>query len=200
MEDERVDRLLKTLRDAPPATASAGFTERVLARLDAPRGASANWLPRLTLPAAALAATVVVAASLLFSHGELPGRPPAPRPALAAALSPAASPESIPTLQGTQVVPAASRISARDLRDVRGLRARRLLAQIQSEQARLASDLHRLRRSGDQPVVYVGGDEQVDLIVDLDRVRDLPTRRGRNRAPVAADPAASLDAVANQTF
>ena len=92
MEDERVDRLLRKLRETPPPAAGADFTRRVLARLDAPhRGASANWLPRLTLPAVALAATFVVAASLLLIEGQVPegtaARPSSPAPARALSLS-----------------------------------------------------------------------------------------------------------------
>jgi len=168
MEDERVDRLLRTLREAPPATAGPSFTARVLARLDAPeRGVSANWLPRLTLPAAALAATLVVAASLLFTAQPVqqPGRPVAhPLAAAATVTAPAASPLRAVAL-------------ARSPGILEAARARRTLEQIRSERVRLESDLRRLREAGDQPVLYVGGDEQVDLIVDLSRVRDLPVKR-----------------------
>ncbi len=75
---------------------------------------------------------------------------------------------------------------------------RRTLAQIRSEQARLTSDLRSLRRAGNQPFLYVGGDEQVDLIVNLDRVRDRPSRRARARA--TANPGVDPGALSNQTF
>jgi hypothetical protein len=179
MEDERVDRLLRTLREVPPSPAGPDFTARVLARLDAPKpGASANWLPRLTLPAVALAATLVVAASLLFTQGPLP-EAPAARPA--ASVAGAAAPTAVPA-----VAPALASDA------LRAARVRRMLAQIRSEHGRLESDLRRLRQAGREPVLYVGGDEQVDLIVDLGRVRDRPARRART----AVDPAA----LSNQTF
>jgi len=169
MEDERVDRLLRTLREAPPVKAAPDFTARVLARLDAPEGASANWLPRLTLPAAALAATLVVAASLLLTDQPVPptGRAMA-RSLAAATATPAASamPAAVPGVA-----------LARSPSPFESARARRALEQIRSERVRLESDLRRLREAGDQPVLYVGGDEQVDLIVDLSRVRDLPVKR-----------------------
>jgi hypothetical protein len=186
MEDERVDRLLRTLRDATPAAARPGFTERVLARLDAPRsGVSANWLPRLTLPAVALAATFVVAASLLFTNGQLP-RPQAAaaKAAQAMAVTPAPAVHAFPA--------SAPAPTSETLRAVH----RRALAQIRSEQARLTSDLRSLRRAGNQPFLYVGGDEQVDLIVNLDRVRDRPSRRARTTANPGVDPGA----LSNQTF
>jgi hypothetical protein len=41
----------------------------------------------------------------------------------------------------------------------------------------------------------VGGDEQVDLIVNLDRVRDLPGRRAR-----ASNPGLRPAALSSQTF
>jgi len=183
MEDERVDRLLRTLREAPPATAGPSFTPRVLARLDAPRaGASANWLPRLTLPAVALAATFVVAASLLLTSWQ-PG--PARGSAVATGQPPALAP-------AVQVAPAGASAAADRLRDAR---VRRMLAELRHEEARLSGDLRRLRRSGGQPVLYVGGDEQVDLIVNLDRVRDLPSRRAR-----AANPGLRPEALSSQTF
>ena len=54
--------------------------------------------------------------------------------------------------------------------------ARRLLAEIRAEHERLATDLAALReeRSAGERVVYLGGDEKIDLMVDLARVRDLP--------------------------
>ncbi len=184
MEDERVDRLLRKLREAPPAAPRADFTARVLARLDAPRrGASAHWLPRLTLPAVALAATFVVAASLLLTEGQIPEHPsPAPAPRAFAAPAAPALPDVAPALASSSLDVARAR---------RARNARQMLAQIRSEHGRLASDLRRLRQADRQPVLYVGGDERVDLIVDLDRVRDRPARRAKT-----ADPSP----LASQTF
>jgi len=183
MEDERVDRLLRKLRETPPPAAGADFTRRVLARLDAPhRGASANWLPRLTLPAVALAATFVVAASLLLMEGQIT-EPQAARPASTA-------PARALAARATPAMPEVAPALAAD--PLRTERVRRMLAQIRSEHGRLASDLRRLRQAGREPVLYVGGDERVDLIVDLGRVRDRPARRARA--------AADAPPLASQTF
>jgi hypothetical protein len=191
MEDERVDRLLRTLREAPPPKAAKDFTARVLARLDAPEGASANWLPRLTLPAVALAATLAVAASLLFTEGRVPQVPRA----VASPMAPMAQAQAAPAFH---VLPAqrALELEMDALRAARpeGARdVRATLAEIRSEHVRLESDLARLRRAGAQPVLYVGGDEQLDLIVNLNRVRDLPARQ----APAASP---RPDPLSNQTF
>jgi hypothetical protein len=186
MEDERIDRLLRTLRETPPAKAAPDFTARVLARLDAPEGASANWLPRLTLPAAALAATLVVAASLLFTETQTPV--PQTHPSARAA---ARTGSGAPAAHS----PAAAPVRTADA--LRDDRVRRMLAQIRSEHVRLESDLQRLRQAGGQPVLYVGGDEQLDLIVNLNRVRDLPARQARPARPVANP---RPDPLSNQTF
>lgn len=187
MEDERVDRLLRKLREAPPPRAGADFTVRVLARLDAPRrGASAHWLPRLTLPAVALAATFVVAASLLLTEGQIP-EPPEPNVAQPASASSARVLSAAPA---TSAIPGVAPALASD--SLRAQRVRRMLAQIRSEHGRLESDLRRLRQADREPVLYVGGDERVDLIVDLGRVRDRPARRAR----AAAEPRP----LASQTF
>src|SRR6202035_4809731 len=143
--NERVDRLLRGL---PPEVASAGFTARVLARLDdpAPRE-SKNWLPRITLPAAALAATIVVAASLLS-----PARPPlapiarsapsaplaqaAPTPLIRVAMAPPRQARGAPLPRST----AAAQLAANRTQ------ARRLLDQISDERGRLEGELRALRK------------------------------------------------------
>ncbi len=45
--------------------------------------------------------------------------------------------------------------------------ARRLLQEIRAEHGRLERELHAL---SEPPVVYLGGDERMDLVVDLDKV------------------------------
>jgi len=52
--------------------------------------------------------------------------------------------------------------------------AQRLLTQIRAEHGRLATELANLREEREAPVVYLGGDEKIDLVVDLGRVRELP--------------------------
>ena len=52
--------------------------------------------------------------------------------------------------------------------------ARRLLEEIRREHGRLEGELAALRQARRSPVLYVGGDEEVDLVLDLGRVRELP--------------------------
>ena len=54
------------------------------------------------------------------------------------------------------------------LRQARQAEARRTLREIRSEHERLTRQLHEMSQTG---VVYVGGNEDVDLVVDLSRVR-----------------------------
>jgi len=178
MEDERIDRLLRAL---PRETASAGFTARVLARLDEIEAAEARTparflgLPRITLPAAVLAATLVVAASLsLQDGGGLLG--PAPR-----LPKPPVAPRAVAQVRtGGRPVPAS--VASASPRRIETRRAALLLEEIQAEHGRLNDELRQLRaaRPG---TVYLGGDEDMDLVVHLDRVRELPPGQVR---PVAA--------------
>lgn len=62
--------------------------------------------------------------------------------------------------------------------------ARRLLAEIRREHGRLASELAALRQDRGSPVLYLGGDDDVDLVLDLGRVRELPEgAAARSAAP-----------------
>lgn len=49
----------------------------------------------------------------------------------------------------------------------RAAEARRLLQEIRAEHDRIEQELHSL---SEPPVIYVGGDERLDLVVDLDRI------------------------------
>lgn len=51
--------------------------------------------------------------------------------------------------------------------------ARRLVAEIKGEHARLAREVRELRDER-RPLVYLGGDESVDVVVDLSRVEPSP--------------------------
>jgi hypothetical protein len=120
MEDHSVGPLL---RELPREHARAGFTARVLARLDAPE--PKLWLqPRMVFAAAALA-TVVASAGILQVHA---GRQEALRTA----------------------------------------EARRVIQELRSEHDSLKQELQSL---SEPPVVYLGGDDEVDLVVDLSRVQ-----------------------------
>ena len=120
MEDHNLGPLL---RDLPRERARAGFTARVMARLDDP--APKPWRqPRLVFATAALAA-VVASAGILQVHS---GRQEA----------------------------------------LRNAEARRMLQELRSEHDSLKQELQSL---SEPPVVYVGGDEEVDLVVDLSRIQ-----------------------------
>ncbi|HEV7516900.1 MAG TPA: hypothetical protein VGR07_11420 [Thermoanaerobaculia bacterium] len=174
MDDERVDRLLRAL---PREMASPGFTARVLARLDeeVEAGAGTNarifGLPRLTLPAAVLAATLAVAASLYLQGG---GIPPAARQPLAPTLAPSlaqlqpAAPAPLPILPASTRATRSGGMSAQ--------RAEAMLQQIRAQHLRLHDDVRRLREA-QSSTVYLGGDEDMDLVIHLDRVREQPERQ-----------------------
>jgi hypothetical protein len=176
MDDERVDRLLRAL---PREMASPGFTARVLARLDRLEGAGTKprtsraprffGLPRITLPAAVLAATLAVAASLYLQGGGMPPAPVVQQPPAIAELRPAAPaapllPMAVPASAGAP----RSRVATR--------RAEALLAQIRAQHLRLHDEVRRLREA-QSSTVYLGGDEDMDLVVHLDRVRERPERQ-----------------------
>jgi hypothetical protein len=57
--------------------------------------------------------------------------------------------------------------------------ARRLLEEIRREHGRLEGELAALRQDRGSPVLYLGGDEEVDLVLDLGRVRELPQGTAR---------------------
>lgn len=118
MEDHSVGRLL---RELPRETARPGFTQRVLARLDAPAEAPR---PRVWGPRLAVATTV---AALVVSLG---------------------------VVRYEQ-----SREAARTAE------ARRLLQEIRAEHDQLEKELRSL---SEPPVVYLGGDERMDLVVRVD--------------------------------
>jgi hypothetical protein len=180
------------LRALPRETASAGFTARALARLDEVEEAGTPaWflgLSRITLPAAVLAATTLgVAASVWLHNGSsLAG----PRHPLSAMSSPSpmspiwpispispispATPPMTPVRSGAPVwnAPRAVPVSARSSRQRETRQAAALLEGIQAEHDRLNAELRRLQAR--PSTVYLGGDEDMDLVVHLDQVRELP--------------------------
>ena len=183
MDDERVDRLLHAL---PREMASPGFTARVLDRLDRlegvgtttraprlPRTSRFFGLPRLTLPAAVLAATLAVAASLSLQGGGM--APAAPRQPLAPNV--AAMTESRPAAPAAPLLPMAVRTSTGAPRSrMEPRRAEALLEQIRAQHLRLHDEVRRLREA-QSATVYLGGDEDMELVVHLDRVREQPDRQ-----------------------
>jgi hypothetical protein len=68
-------------------------------------------------------------------------------------------------------------------RRLRAAEARRLLEELRREHRALASELDALAE--EEPVLYVGGDEEVDLVLDLSRVPVLPVSPGAGAAALA---------------
>jgi len=188
MDDERVDRWLRAL---PREVASPGFTARVLARLDeadkvarkagTERAARIFGLPRLTLPAVVLAATLAVAASLSLQGGGTLPSPEGLAPRAPTARQPTSAPPSTlgsisGTIRGTIRTPQMTLASTgRTSNGLAARHARALLQEIRSDQLRLHDELRRRERQSSK--VYLGGDEDMDLVVHLDQVRELPSRQ-----------------------
>ncbi len=191
MDDERVDhaRVNQMLRALPREMASPGFTARILERFDDLRQVEAQTrtkrvarifgLPRLTLPAVVLAATLAVAASLSLQGGGMLTSPPlaqtrhgarAPLPA-SGIVGPGTQQVAMASL-GT-VKAAASTDRMQDLRAAK--QARALLQEIRTDHLRLHDEMR--RREAQSAKIYLGGDEDADLVVHLDQVRELPGRQ-----------------------
>ena len=187
MDDERVDRLLRAL---PRETASPGFTARVLERLDhlerveararTKRVARIFGLPRLTLPAVVLAATLAVAASLSLQGGGMltsTARPPLPSASEGVTGRHGARPplRSQSLLGGTPRMNVASLASTGKTSNLRAARVRALLQEIQNDHNRLHNEMR--RNAAQRAKIYLGGDEDADLVVHLDQIRELPGRQ-----------------------
>lgn len=137
------DPLRDALSRLPAETASEGFTTRVLAHLDdaAPR----TWLLRLAPVAAMLVMTAVAiptAWHFMNSAAEV-------------------NPRTTTAVQATGVVRSTQR--ARILKELASLRADREQLDRQWRQYRnLAQEV--------EPVLYLGGNEKVDVLLDLRRI------------------------------
>jgi hypothetical protein len=182
MED---DRLVRLLRELPRERAEDDFTARVLRRLAStaagrrerperssglagrgPRRAAGG--PRLMVAGAILATLVIVVA---LPHREELAPPSPPRtPAASAAPRMAPALPDLPERQASQVANAvlAGRSDAPE-ESLDRSQARRLLRELRGEEMQLARDLQRLRTTRPR-VVYLGGDEDVDMVIDLNRV------------------------------
>jgi len=146
----RNEPLRDALRRLPAETASGDFSARVLARLDDPPPRSA--ILRLA-PVAGMLLLAAVAFPMAW-HLMNPA-PEVPGPASAAAQpAPTASPP-----------PSADRAAQR-------ARARAELAALRAEGQRLDQDWRQYRRLAREvePVLYLGGNENVDVLLDLQRV------------------------------
>lgn len=61
--------------------------------------------------------------------------------------------------------------------------ARQLLDEIRDEHGRLEEDLRELHQLAAEPVLYLGGDDDFDLVVDLERLPEPAATPASNPAP-----------------
>jgi hypothetical protein len=186
MEEERLTNLLRGL---PREPAPGGFTAQVLRRLDvegahpAPGPRRRTLDPRhwhrlmlTTATAAALSFSVVLSVTLLRPERQL-AAPPARAQAAAGVASAQVQPLRSPLRQGITAAgvagasaaitrPAASRPGAFD-----AARAHQLLREMQLESVQIGRELRRLRGAAQPGVVYLGGDESVDLVLSTGKAR-----------------------------
>jgi hypothetical protein len=170
----------RALRGLPRERAAAGFTRRVLDRLDSTNGSPVprtrevgglRWAAASALAALALALLVALNAPEVD-----PVRVESPAPAADAALrvesmtpeapTAVATPAPEPVVTPPPVRPTPTTVAAATNPPER--RSERLAA-LDAERARIARELAEIRRLAHEPlpVVYVGGDETVDFVVDL---------------------------------
>ncbi|MFQ5720792.1 MAG: hypothetical protein ACE5IK_14735 [Acidobacteriota bacterium] len=164
---ERPDALGEALRSLPEHAAGDDFTARVLAALDQPaRPPARRWLvPAAVAGLAATAMLLVVAAwhgapnatdgrtiASLGSDGLVAPAPEAPR-------NRPAGHDTVPADRNLSVVDAAQR-----------------LADLKADHRQVLAEWRRLRRVARErePVLYLGGTDGVDVVLDL---RDLPPDR-----------------------
>jgi hypothetical protein len=175
-----LDRALgRALRDLSRERAAAGFTRRVLDRLDSMNGSpvprrfaalGSGWSGELRWAAGSALAAVALGTLVTLVALELDPPPEGaevPPPAAVAEAAPAAPAiRAVPEPMVNRVVAPAAAPAASP--DRLALRAENLAA-LDAERVRIAHELAELRRLAREPlpVVYVGGDETVDFVVDL---------------------------------
>lgn len=195
-------QLRRALRDLPRHRPADGFARRTLARLDESRapaagprsGHSLGW----TLGRAAAVAAMLVAAAVILTRLPVAHRQPAPDVRSTAVSAPAQADPG--DLGAGRTAASADRSPERQA----------ALRELRAERDRLAAELDALKRqfrtgtagsgpsglgaapgsgnearfdapSGD-PVLYLGGDDRVDLVLDLGR---LAAERGGGAVPTA---------------
>lgn len=160
------DPLKDALRCLPRQAAPDGFTERVLER--AGRPAARRRHRSLVLVATTVAGAAVVALLLVRPTGE-PGAPGASGPSghVSSALS---TPDRRPA-PGTPFPASGGAAASATFAGAEDVH--RILAELKSEHRRVRAQWHELRRLAREaePVLYVGGTDSMDLVLDL---RDLP--------------------------
>jgi hypothetical protein len=153
MQDDRLDSLLAEL---PRETARPDFTARVLARLDhRPRRLRAPAFVLAVTAAALIVALVLPRARNLGSAGPSAERLPTSLSAAAATAAPA--------LAGPSALASPAALTDR-------AQARRMLHELSNEGAALEQELRRLQSSHDNQVIYLGGDDDVDMVINVRRV------------------------------
>lgn len=194
MEEERVVHLLHEL---PLQRASAGFTTRVLRRLDetpASRSAAPRGMRRLDRLMVAAATVAALGLSITLLQRERAGGPLAAglasAPTATNLAARAAGGRMAATLQGRterRLTPqplayGASPAAGTAAQQPSFVQARAMLRQLRQESGRLERDLHSLRGSGGSRLprtaaptsassIYLGGDESVDLVLTPARIR-----------------------------
>jgi hypothetical protein len=133
-------RLDRLLKELPRVPASPGFTGRVLSRLDQPAGGAKR--------AERAERAERGRWGLLWPRLALPAA------ALAVALG---------------AVAVTHQVRAERVRS-EAAEVRQLLDEIRDEHGRLEDDLRELDHLAAEPVLYLGGDDDFDLVVDLGRV------------------------------
>jgi hypothetical protein len=188
MDEERLIHLLRAL---PQEQARAGFTARVLRRLDdeaegtASSRLYASRLHRLMLASATVATVAVSVALLPREHTPLPLSvtlaPVGATMKVAAALRPLAAHRLAPQrlLQQAFSRPAA---------EIDTTQARQQLQELRQESSRLERELHSMQR----PVIRHASAPPAEVYLGSDEGADLPLSTGRTRAAQVA-PAGDRD-------
>lgn len=173
MTDEEVRAALRSLpRPAPPADFAARVMDRVRSEERARR--RRPWF-------IAAAATLVLGLSLPLLFDRLGGDSSPARLAEAPGPATASSPPSPPTGEFPpavgEIVPAAGDISptagdispaAGELSPAAGDAARAELEALRQEVRRLVAEMERARRLAGEPVIHIGGSDDLDLFLDLE--------------------------------
>lgn len=158
------DRIKEELRSLSRHQASPGFTRRVLEHLDEPTPRP-SWVPVALAGATVGLATLllVVALGLQTGTGNAPEMVPGPM----VRLTPA--PRTAAGVDAPEASPAGDPALAE---------AQRLLAELKVRHAGVENDWRTLRRLAREaePVLYVGGTDSADMVLDLRRLEASRTR------------------------
>lgn len=183
IDEQQHDPLQEALAALPPTTASDGFTDRVLQRAARPArrpGAA---------PFALAAATVVgaaVAVTFLIGTPAEPESSATSNPAMAR-LDATPTPAPRPTVPATRAIAPARDAGMVTAASIHGgvQDAYRLLDELKAEHRRARAEWRALARLArdNEPILYLGGNDSTDLVLDL---RDLPPAGARLTVTPAA--------------